>query len=70
MKSLKRQGGWYNGVAAITLMAVVVLFATQPWIPLMLLVAGGVCVAAIYLEKGIEKGGEYVHHYWDVHHHH
>lgn len=70
MKSLKRQTGWYNSAAAISLMAVVVLFIAQPWIPLMIAVAGAFCIGAIYLEKGVEKGGEYLHHYRELHHHH
>ncbi|EEG08477.1 hypothetical protein [Pseudogulbenkiania ferrooxidans] len=39
MKSQGKQGGWYTGLLMISIIMVVVLFVSAPWIPLALLAA-------------------------------
>ncbi|MFC4161495.1 hypothetical protein [Chitinimonas lacunae] len=68
MQSLKRQVGWYNGMLLLTLVFAVVLFVSQPWIPLLL--AGSLALALlvgslVYLSKLIQQAKDEHHpHHW------
>ena len=66
MKSLHRQAGWYTGALMFTLVMAIVLFVSQPWIPLALLTALIVALAVI----GVSHGMDSLKHWYQDHHTH
>ncbi|MDN0075439.1 hypothetical protein QU481_11105 [Crenobacter sp. SG2303] len=60
MKTLRKQGGWYNGLMMFAIVIAIVVFAAQPWILLAMLVTLGVVYALQLLSQGIE--------HWRHHH--
>ncbi|WP_137935885.1 hypothetical protein [Chitinivorax sp. B] len=66
MTSRKAQQGWYNSIGVIALMAVAVLFVSQPWIPLALVAT----LIGWAMVMGVSKGVEYLRHYYHDHHPH
>lgn len=68
MHSLNRQTGWYNGMLLLTLVFAVVLFVSQPWIPLVFGLALGIGLlvgSLVYLAKILQQvHEEHGHRHW------
>lgn len=66
MRSLRKQAGWYTGALMFAALIAIVVFISQPWIPLLLAAATLVALAVV----GISRGGEYVKRWYHDHHTH
>lgn len=65
MNTPRKQAGWYNGALIVTLVMAVVLFISQPWIPLLL----GVTLGAVMAVIGLSHGADHLKHWYQDHHH-
>ncbi|MDC7701571.1 hypothetical protein [Vogesella indigofera] len=63
MTSLRKQRGWYNGAYLFTAIFVLVLFMSQPWLPLLLLAA----LAGAGIVIGIARGSHYLKQWLSEH---
>lgn len=65
MKSLHRQAGWYTGALMFAIVIALVVFISQPWIPLVLgaaLLVALVVIAASHGAEHFKKWYEERHH--------
>ncbi len=66
MTSLRKQRGWYNGAYLFTAIFVLVLFMSQPWLPLLLVAA----LAGAGIVIGVARGGHHLKQWMSEHNPH